>query len=95
MTTAKKAFIKQPDDELDYSIDLSNWMPDNDKATSASVSVDSGITHTSTTVEDKNIKVWLKGGKDGNTYKVSVEIDTNGGRVKEVDFQVKVRERGN
>jgi hypothetical protein len=41
----------------------------------------------------KFVKVWLEGGVDGTTYKVTVIIETEGGRVKEYDFNIRVRER--
>jgi hypothetical protein len=39
------------------------------------------------------VKVWLEGGVDGVTYKVTVRITTEGGRVKEYDFNIRVKER--
>ena len=44
------------------------------------------------TIRASRAKVWLSGGVDGATYKVTVRVDTAGGRRKEVDFQLIVRE---
>lgn len=38
------------------------------------------------------VKVWLSGGTHGATYKLTVRVDTEGGRRKEVDFRMNVRE---
>lgn len=40
----------------------------------------------------KTLKVWLFGGTDGGIYKVTVRITSIGGRVKEVEFKVRVRD---
>jgi hypothetical protein len=38
------------------------------------------------------VKVWLSGGNDGVTYKLTLTIETEDGRKKEVDFKLKVKE---
>jgi hypothetical protein len=38
------------------------------------------------------VKVFVSGGVDGVDYKVSATITTAGGRIKQGDFVVKVRE---
>jgi hypothetical protein len=38
------------------------------------------------------VKVILSGGTDGEAYKVTVRLTTSAGLVKEVDFQVKIKE---
>lgn len=38
------------------------------------------------------VKVWLSGGNDGVTYHLTLTIDTEDGRRKEVDFKLKVKE---
>jgi hypothetical protein len=38
------------------------------------------------------VKVWLSGGLDGVTYKLRATVDTEGGRRKEVDFKLKVKD---
>lgn len=49
---------------------------------------ETGVTRASTFV-----KVWISGGTAGGSYKVTVRINTAGGRTKEHEFQVKVKER--
>lgn len=38
------------------------------------------------------VKVWCSGGRDGATYKLTVRMTSNAGRVKEVDFKLKIKE---
>ena len=45
-----------------------------------------------TTIPVARIKVWLTGGVDGAVYKITARCDTEGGRRKEVDFRLNVRE---
>lgn len=40
----------------------------------------------------KILKVWLFGGTNGVVYKVTARITTNGGRVKEVEFKIRVKD---
>lgn len=87
--------IKQPADQLDYDIDYSRWLPDDDTITTVSATIDieeSELEVVSTSVSESTVKVWLAGGRDGSTYKVTVVIATTGGRIKEADFKVRVRD---
>lgn len=93
MSAYHARFTKQPDDHLDYDIDLRDWMPKGDHVADVSVTTDSGITIASYSYTDENVKLWVKGGEDGKDYDVSVEVKTNEGRTKEFDLQMRVRER--
>lgn len=44
------------------------------------------------TIAATRLKVWLEGGVHGATYKITVRVDTEGGRRKEVDFRLNTRE---
>lgn len=50
--------------------------------------VDTSTRNTAHTI----IKVWLSGGRDGIKYKVTVVATTVGGRVKEHDFYIRVKD---
>ncbi len=43
-------------------------------------------------LRSSRVKVWLSDGIDGVTYKLTLTIETEDGRVKEVDFKIKVKE---
>lgn len=87
-------FVKQPADKLDYVVDLSDWLTDNDNIVDASTVVESGINVLLTEIDPSTtmVKVWIDGGTDGETYKVTVTVQTQLGRRKEVDFNVRVKE---
>lgn len=87
--------FKQPTDQLDYDIDFSKWLPEGDLITTVTAEVDPADTELvvlSAGVSEADVKVWLGGGRDGSTYKVTVVVATTGGRIKEVDFKVRVRD---
>lgn len=87
---------KQPADQLDYDIDYSRWLPDGDTITTVTTTVEPGeedhLEVVSASISGTTVKVWLAGGQDGWTYKVTVVIATTGGRIKEADFKVRVRD---
>lgn len=90
------AVIKQPADQLDYDIDFSRWLPEDDEILTVTTAVDPALdgelTVASVHVQSPWVKVWVNGGINGNSYKVSVTAATRGGRIKEVDFKVRVRD---
>lgn len=86
-------FTKQPGDTQDYSISYVDWLAGmSDTGLSHTVTVDTGITLGSSTLSGGVVTVWLSGGTDGNTYKVTCTLTTTGGRVKQAEILVKVKE---
>lgn len=82
-----KTFRKQPADVLDYDIDLSDWIEAGDSIQSIAITAPTGITVDSTSIASPRVKIWISGGTDGETYKLSPRITTTS-RVLEVDFLV-------
>ena len=88
-----KQFDKQPSEVLDYDIDATEWLTQGDNVIGAAITIDiTGLVLDSSTINDDRIKIWLSAGVDGITYKVTTKITTEDGRVKEVDFNVRVRD---
>lgn len=86
-------FEKQPSEIQDYDIDFSEWLAAfPDTATDYTVTVDAGITKGDTSMTGGVVKVWLSDGTSGTTYKVAAKITTAGGRVKEDEIKIKVKE---
>lgn len=86
-------FTKQPADELDYDVDCSRWLIANDTISTVVISIDgAGLVNPSTLISSNRFKVWLSGGMNGTSYKVTATITTDGGRVKQVEFKVKVKD---
>ena len=86
-----KMFRKQPRDHLDYDIILADWLSEGDEIVNADVQAPDGVEVTQVGIEPDRIKIWLKGGESGQSYKLSPLIYTNS-REKEVDFIVSVTE---
>lgn len=88
-------FEKQPADVLDYDIDYSAWLPDNDSVSSVSFSVaPNGLLVDAAIVLDggKRVKLWVEGGENGVTYKVDVTATTVLSRVKQDELRFRVKE---
>lgn len=86
---------KQPADVLDYDIDFSQWLPADDAVLSVTTAVEpTGVLVVDyTQVLSPTVKVWVSGGTDGSTYKVTLTATTDGGRVKQEEFKVRVKDR--
>jgi hypothetical protein len=89
-------FEKQPNDNLDYDVEMASFLPTSDFPLSVVKSVTpAGPTLGTTNINatTKVLKQWISGGTSGNTYKVTLDITTNEGRIKQVDFNLKVKDR--
>jgi|SaaInlStandDraft_4_1057021.scaffolds.fasta_scaffold217779_2 hypothetical protein len=87
-------YTQQEAENLDYSIDLTAWLATGDSIISTTASaapsgLTVGVTGSTTSVP----KVWLSGGTDGTEYQITALMTTNAGRIKEVDFKLKVANR--
>jgi hypothetical protein len=87
-------FAMQPDESLDYDLDYTDWLTTGDNVSSATVAVTPAdeLAATLVQINDPRVKVWLEGGTDGTTYKVSVTMTTADGRVKQDEFKIRVKE---
>ena len=85
---------KRPSDVLDYDITYEDWLTDSDEITTVVTNVQPAgeLIVQSVQVSSPQVKVWLSGGVDGSTYDVQVTISTEGTRVKEECFKVRVRD---
>lgn len=101
-----KTFPKQPGERLAYDIDLTDWfqaltdVDELDSATLDVVSASDGAPENMLATLNASflgtpptiVKVWAEGGLDGVDYQLTVRATTTQGRVKEIDFRVRVRE---
>lgn len=87
-------FQKQPADQLDYDLDFSEWLADGDTITGVTAvsDVPAELVILSALVADQTVKIWVSGGLDGSTYKVTATVSTSQGRIKELDFKIRVRD---
>lgn len=90
-----QTFTKQPADVLDYDIDFSQWLPDDDTISNTpvvTIEPAGELAATAVQVASPIAKVWLSGGVDKASYKVTVTASTSGGRVKETEFKIRMKE---
>ena len=87
-------FQKQPADQLDYDLDFSDWLTGTDVITgiTAISSVPAELIVQSASVSGQTAKIWLTGGISGTTYKITATIATSEGRIKELEFKLRVRD---
>lgn len=86
-------FIKQPAEVLDYDIDYSGSLDAGDSIVAKTVIADTGISvDTSLIVGGNTVKIWISGGTNGATYKVTSRVTTAAGRVREDEIKIKVKE---
>ena len=85
-------YTKKPAETQDYVIDFSGYLEyHNDLAASVTVTAATGITVVSHSLVGSVVTVFVSGGTSGGTYKVSAILTTQGGRIKQGDFYVRVK----
>ena len=91
---ALASITQQPRDVRDYDIDFSEWFPLGDTIISVQLSLDvAGLTvNYAISAELARVKVWIQDGTNGTTYKVTVLVGTAGGREKEVELKVRIKD---
>jgi len=86
-------FEKQPADIQDYDISFVEWLEGyQDAGASQVTAVKPGITLMASALLSGVVKVWLSGGLNGTSYKVTTTLATTGGRVKQAEIVIKVKE---
>lgn len=86
-------FTKQPIETLDYDVNYSEWITTGDNIEEASVGITpDGLTVESIFINDPKVKIWISGGENGTTYKLTITATTADGRVKQDEFRIKVKE---
>lgn len=90
---AVQTYRKDPDANLDYGIDWSDWLASGETISVSAWTVPSGITEGTKSNDGTTVKVWLSGGTAGEIYTISNKITTSDGRIDERSFDVVVEER--
>jgi len=102
-------FIKQPNDILDYDVDMADWFAgipgDNIQSVEISIASDAEQvptlivgpqphpTYTLMGANPVRFKLWLGAGTDYVDYVVTCVVRTEQDRAKEVEFKIKVRNK--
>ncbi|MGQ9573563.1 MAG: phage fiber-tail adaptor protein [Chloroflexota bacterium] len=85
-------FTKDPNAVLDYAIDWSRWLAD-DEIASSTWTIPTGLTQVSASNSTTKATIWLSGGAAGQSYTITNRITTTGGRTDERSFVISVEER--
>jgi hypothetical protein len=73
--------MKDPDETLDFGLDLTDWLEDGDAISSASWTVPTGMTEVSESTSSPTTAVMTSGGTAGTTYRLKGTVTTTDGRV--------------
>lgn len=94
------SFIKDPDDQLDYTVNWTSWLDAGDTITTSQWITPAGLTvgdgangmpaASNTTT---HTTLWLGGGTAGQLYEVVNRITTAGGRRKDRTLRIEVRQQ--
>ena len=83
--------IKDPDEVLDYSINWTARLPDDDKILTSTWTIPTGLTLNAQTIDGFITTVWMSVGVSGVTYKILNTITTQAGRTLQEAVQLVVR----
>ena len=91
---------KQPIEIKDYPINYADWLAESGDTLSNVNAViecltdtaDNSLTVHNLTLAPTAVSVWLSGGTDGQRYKVTVTVDTVGGRRDQSEFIVRIKD---
>jgi hypothetical protein len=85
---------KTPADRLDYDVDYSKWLPEEDVIISAYTTLTQEVNFIADTVEisEQVVRVWMSGGLDGEVSEIRVFATTLAGRTKEARFSLTIRD---
>ena len=87
------SFIKQPAETESYSITYEDDLTTGDNVESAVATVAPvGLTVETPVVDDPMVRMWVSGGTNGVTYKITVTTTTADGRILQDEFRVKVKD---
>jgi len=85
---------QQPNERKWYSIDYREALDDGDAITAVlgTTVTPSGLAVSPTLPDEFRVRLFLQGGVDGTTYKITVQVETAGGEVFEDELVCRVKE---
>jgi hypothetical protein len=88
-------FIKDPNAQLDFSVDWSDWLTGEEIISASSWTIPDGLTLVSQSYTNTTATVFLSGGTVGRSYLVQNRITTNNAtpRIDDRSFEVYVENR--
>lgn len=88
-----RTWEKDPSAVLDWKFNWTNWLSAAETISSATVTVESGLTKDSQSNDTSTVTVWLSGGTLGETYEVTCRVTTNQGRTDERTIGIRMTDR--
>lgn len=83
---------QQPIEKQDYDVNYKLWLAPGDAILTATANVNvAGLTIDILPL-DSRVKLWIYGGVNGAKYKIELTVTTVGGRVKQDEINVRIRE---
>ena len=86
-------FVKDPDANLDYGFDWSDWLADGETILTSTWTVTTGLTKDSDSSNDTATTIWVSGGTAGTSYTITNHITTSAGREDDRSHVLKVKDR--
>lgn len=93
-----KTYKKQPVENLDYDIWYANdpdgaedWLSSGDILVSVDIDAPEGLTVISLVFPDR-VKLWVSAGTTGSTYKVTLTVTTEQGRIKQDELRFRIKD---
>lgn len=90
---ARFNFIKDPNAELDWQFNWEDWLAVGETISTATFTVDDGLTVNSTGHDDTVATIWVSGGTAGNVYRVTCHIVTSATRTDDRSINIRVMDR--
>ena len=87
-----KGFVKDPQANLDYSLDWEPWL-DGDTLTTSVWVLESPLAGSNEAFDTTTTRIFISGGDAGNSYLAVNTITTAGGLTDERSFEIRVRNR--
>lgn len=87
-------YTKDPGATLDYCIDWTNWLGDDDTISASAWTVQAGLTSGSPSIANaKKAVIWLSAGTPLTKYRATNTIASAAGRIDERSIFVTIKER--
>lgn len=90
MPTEITTFLKNKNATLDYSIDWSKWLTDDNITGSPTWFIPTDLTKVNEMNSAKITSVWISGGILNKIYTITCRIQTTQGRIDERSFKIKI-----
>ena len=86
-------YLKDPDADLDYGVDWSDWLQSGEVISTSSWTVPAGITTHDEAKTDTGTTIWASGGTVKTSYDLTNKIVTDAARTDERTIRITVEQR--